>query len=430
MADLKTWTIGGNTYNFADVSARSDIETLKKGSTVTDVSLYYLYPEYSSGTLNTDGTVNTSGIGYVTAMLPVVAGETLVLNSNTLTKVAYFDSTKTFLSLVSTTGGLAEYIVPNNAAYAIYQVIYDNGSVRPLSVRYKEQPKNKGFLDLILSPIKSAVRIAFTGDSNTLGYGLTDTANSWANLFGAELAKITEIEYTMQSPWVESLGFKANGSAAVNFTAGSQIAIWTDAESVTFAYGNNYSSAWDCYVDDVKNADKSNAETVALDGELHKVTIKFTAGQLIDPGFKIPKTITFENSAVSGVSIQNVVVPDATTADWLLAMVGTNNRAGNFNKNDILWKSWAGRGTYIIPAPNHKTDGTYTYSQQYVYAKIAENLKNCGLDVLNVSAITGGVFLDNTLYQGDLIHYNENGHKVIANIVSGALGLPCYFATT
>ena len=64
-----------------------------------------------------------------------------------------------------------------------------------------------------------------------------------------------------------------------------------------------------------------------------------------------------------------------------------------------------------------------------VYAKIADNMKNHGLDVLNVSYAMGGVFLDNTLYQADLIHFNEVGHKVIANIVSGALGLPCYFAT-
>lgn len=431
MADLKTWTIGGTTYNFADVSARAEIETLKNTKTTVseDVSMYYLYPEYTKGVLNNDGTVNTDGVGYVTDKLPVIAGETLVLNSNALTKVAYFDGAENFLSLLSTSGGLAEYIVPNNAAYAIYQVIYNNGSVRPLSVRYKAKPKNKGFSDLILSPIKSAVCIAFTGDSNTFGYGLSDTANSWANLFGAELAKITEIEYTWQSPWVEAIGFKANGTNSTNFPAGSQITIWTDAESVDFAYSNNYSSAWDWYVDDVKDADTSNAENIVLDGELHKVTVKFTAGQLTEPKFTIPKTVTFENRAVSGMGIQNVVVPDAATADWVLVMIGTNNRAGNFNSNAISWKSWAGRGTYVIPPPNHKTDAVYTYSQQFVYAKIADNLKNCGLDVLNVSAMMGGVFLDNVLYQQDLIHYNENGHKAIANIVSGALGLPCYFAT-
>lgn len=427
MADLKTWTISGNTYNFADVSARADIETLKKGSAAIDVSPYYLYPEYSAGTLNDDGTVNTSGIGYVTAMLPVIARETLVLNSNVITKIAYFDGAGTFLSLVPTAGGLVEYIVPNKATHAIYQVVYNNGRIKPLCVRYKQQPENHSLSDLILSPIKSAVCVAFTGDSNTVGYGLSDTAKSWANLFGAELAKITEMQYGTQSPWVECLGV-GGYSTGYNFVVGSQITIWTDASEISMT-GTSYSSAWDWYVDDVLSGDASGTTTLALDGDLHKITVKFTAGQITSLSFTIPKTITFTNSAVSGVGMSNVNVPDASTADWLLAMVGTNNRNGNFNENNNQWNSWAGKGTYIIPAPNHKTDGSYVYSQMLVYAKIADNMKNHGLDVLNVSSAMGGVFLDNTLYQADLIHFNEVGHKVIANIISGALGLPCYFAT-
>lgn len=429
MTDLKTWTIGGTKYRFADTAARDEIETLKKTKTteVADVSKRYLCPEYTQGTLNSDGTINASGTGYVTDMLPVVAGETLLLNSNTISRVAYFDSTEAFLSLVSTSNGLVEYIVPNNAAYAIYQVVYNNGSIRPLLVRHKEQPKNTSFSDLILSPIKSSVGIVFTGDSNTVGYGLSNAANSWANLFGAELEKITELQYEWHSPWVEPIGFKANGTTGVNFVVGSQITIWTDAESVAFEYGSNYSSAWDIFVDDTKRTDMANAESITLDGELHKITIKFTAGQLTDPRFTIPKTITFTNKAVSGVGMANVVVPDATTADWMFVMVGTNNRGGGFNANQN-WNTWAGRGTYIFPAPNHKTDGSYVYSQMLVYAKIADNMKNRGLDILNVSSVMGGVFLDNSLYQQDLIHYNEKGHKAIANIVSGALGLPCYFA--
>lgn len=427
MVDLKTWTIGGNTYNFADVSARADIETLKNGSVIRDVSSYYLYPNYEQGVLNNDGTVNTAGTGYVTEMLPVIAGEMLVLNSNTVPKVSYYDGAGAFISLVTTAGGLAEYVVPNKAAYAIYQVIYNNGTIAPLCVRYKKQPENHSFSDLILSPIKSNVCVAFTGDSNTVGYGLSDTTNSWANLFGAELAKITEIKCNIQSPWVECLGVKEYNKG-YNFIAGSQFTIWTDAEEIILT-GTSYSSAWDWYVDGVPRSGASTMETIALDGELHKITVKFTAGQMANPTFTIPKTITFTNSAVSGVGLINVPVPDASTADWLLVMIGTNNRSGGFDNYNNSWNSWSGRGTYIIPAPNHKTDDSYTHSQMLVYAKIANNMKSFGLDVLNVSATMGGVFLDNTLYQSDLIHYNENGHKVIANIVSGALGLPCYFAT-
>ena len=426
MVDLKTWTIGGNTYKFADVSARADIEALKKGSATIDVSPYYLCPSYSKGLLNNDGTVNSDGSGYVTEMLPVIAGETLVLNSSVITKVAYFDNTKTFLSLVSTSGGLAEYIVPNNAAYAIYQVVYSQGTAIPLQVRHKKQPENHSFSDLILSPIKSKVCVAFTGDSNTFGYGLSDTANSWANLFGAEMAKITEIEYKTHSSWVECIGVKEY-SKGYNFVAGSQFTIWTDAEEITIS-GTSYSSAWDWYVDDVLSNNASSAATITLDGELHKITAKFTAGQLTNPKFTIPKTITFTNSAVSGMGVGNVTIPDASAADWLLVMIGTNNRAGNFSTASSVWNSWEGRGTYIIPAPNHKTHETYTYSQMLVYAKIADDMRSHGLDVLNVSSTMGGVFLNNALYQSDLIHYNESGHKAIANIVSGALGLPCYFA--
>ena len=58
---------------------------------------------------------------------------------------------------------------------------------------------------------------------------------------------------------------------------------------------------------------------------------------------------------------------------------------------------------------------------------LTESFKDMGFDILNCLDVASAVFCDTTkYYQGDLIHFNENGHVLICNIVSAKLGLPTY----
>lgn len=246
---------------------------------------------------------------------------------------------------------------------------------------------------------------------------------SWANLFAAEIAKISKVRYCYDSPWVESLG-TSDYSSSYNFRAGSQMTIWTDATELTLSIANNYSSVWEWYVNDTLLEGYSTTSTIQLDGEFNKVTVKFTSGRAITPTFELSKTITFENVAVSGVSTQNIIVPSGK--DWLLIMVGTNDRGSiPMALKNSFWE-YAGKGTYIVPFPNHKAEASYVVSQMQVYSTIREIFASHSYEIIDCSDVAGIVFAANSMYQQDLIHFNEDGHRAIANIVSGRMGLPMY----
>lgn len=381
----------------------------------------YEATNYEQGTIGADGSIDTSGIAQVTEKLPVVPGEILWLNGGVCQKVAYYSESGGILSIVTVSSGLNKYIVPSNASYAIYQVAYSNGNASPLAIRAKSKPENKTFSDLILSPIKTKLSIGITGDSNTYGYNLPDTSMSWANLMATELKKLNAMRYSYDSPWVEALGM-FNYDVGYNFKEGSQMTIWTDAAKISLSIGVNYSSVWDWYVDDVLQDGQSQTQEIVLDGTLHKVTVKFTSGQMIKPCFELEKEISFENVAFTGASTNNVKIPD--NKDWILIMLGTNDRAQvPIALNKKIWE-YAGKGTYIVPFPNHKTDISYAISQMQLYSTMKQIFKAHEYEIIDASDVNAYPFYDDTLYQSDKIHFNEAGHRIICNMVSGKLGLP------
>lgn len=387
-----------------------------------DIEIAYAYPTYTKATINNDGTVNTSGTGRVTNMLPVIPDETLVLNNKLTTKIAYYASDESFISLVGMTTGLNNYVVPSNARYARYQNEYSNGVPMPFYVRRKTMPENKTFFDLIRSPLKQKPKIGFSGDSNTLGYGLSSGAKSWANLFIDGLSGLSVFQYNHTSKWVEVVGAQSYGTGT-DFVQFSEISIWTDADEVTLIYGSNYSSAWKWLIDGVESGTASST-TISLDGELHKVTVQFTGGQLTNAGFQINKTITCTNTAESGVGLLNVTV--GTGNDWEFIMIGTNDRSRFISGLNSTFAEYVWKGTLVVPFPNHKTDSSYTHSQMEVYSSLITAFESMNWQIVNLAAENAFPFYDDTLYQSDKIHISAKGHRIIANMVSGKLGLPLY----
>lgn len=417
-----------------DVSALDDRVTAleSEGGDDSDspfdaIKTAYIYPVYSSGAINNDGTINTDGIGNVTEYLPVIAEETITLSSNLVTKIAYYTSAKVFISLTSTTTGLHDYTVPNSAAFVRFQCGYQR-SQKPLMIRRKTEPKNEGLFDLIFSPIKSNPSINISGDSNTYGYGLADRTNeAWSYLIANELSTITEMSFSPESKWVEALGV-LDYSQSYNCMTYAQLSIWTDATSVTLSYGNSYSGKWTWFIDDVQSGEEgTTVTTLSLDGQHHKVTVKFTSGQVTGPLLTIPKTITVVNSATNGVGPANFQWEEGH--DWLIVMIGTNGRNRTWCELGTKLYEYYGKGTFIIPFPNHKTDSSYTYSEMLTYGSLKNIFENIGFDVMNLSEIAGNLFYDNTAYQSDLIHFNALGHRYIANAVSGKIGIPLYLKT-
>lgn len=381
-----------------------------------------MFVTHTSGTLASDGTIGT-GAGYVTDYLPVIPGETLVFSNATSAKLAYYDASKTFIpSLVSISSGINEYTVPATARWVRVQENYNGGGANYHPIRWMDVPQNKSFADLITSPLKTTISLGFTGDSNTAGYGLPSGDKSWADLLGTALSALTSFRFDMNSPWVESIGFSPYSGQA-NFKTNSQMSIWTDAPSITLGYGDRYSSVWKWYVDGVYQENQDSATTLTLDGSFHKVTVKFTGGQLVAPFFTISKTITYTQTGYTGASISNM--PFAATYDWIFIMIGTNHRA-RYYKVDFTYARYYGRGTYVVPFPNHKSDASYVISQLQAYHQMIDLFRNMGYDIVNCADVNAAPFIDNTLYQSDLIHFNATGHKIIANMVAGKLGLPLY----
>lgn len=399
--------------NLEDILISKDV----KGS---DFAEYYT-PVYTQGKLDADGNVS-DGISYVSEKMRVVPKEELWLNSEVVQKVCFYYN-GIFVSSLTVSGGLKPYIVPSDVDSAAYQVNYNNGVVAPLIIRKKEPYENKTFSDLILSPLKSHISVGVTGDSNTVGYGLPDQSLSWANIFMNEIKKITTLRYSAYSPWVECLGVKRY-SSGYNFIKGSHMSIWTYSDKLKVSINTSYSSAWEWLVNDVKVDGSENTTEIELSGELNKVTVRFTSGQAVGVDFELSKSIEFTNDALTGCGIHNVPFPSGK--DWLIVMVGTNNRDVNLETVADKLLKYRGKGTYVVPFPNHKSESVYKVTQAQSYSVIRNEFKSLDYEIIDCSDIAGVVFADNFLYQGDLIHFNEEGHKMIANIAGGKMGLPVY----
>lgn len=407
----------GNQVTQLDLKADNNKETFRKS---------VMYVTYTYGTLASDGTIGT-GIGYVSDYLPVIPGETLVFSNATSSKLAYYDAGKTFIpSLVPVSSGINEYTVPANAHWVRVEDEYNGGGAKYHPIRWMDVPENNSFADLILSPLKTTISLGFTGDSNTQGYGLASGEKSWADLLGTALANLNSFRFDMNSPWVESIGFSPYGEVA-NFKNNSQMSIWTDASSITIGWSNNYDSVWKWYVDGVYQANQDSAASLTLNGSFHKVTVRFTGGQLVAPFFTISKTITYAQIGAFGTAITNM--PFETSYDWIFIMIGTNHRVLYYNF-EFKFAYYFGKGTYVVPFPNHRVEADYAISQLQAYHQLIELFRNIGYDIVNCADINAAPFLDNTLYQSDLIHFNATGHKIIANMVAGKLGLPLYLQST
>lgn len=318
-----------------------------------EVSDYYKYVSYTQATLNADGTLNESGIGFTTDYLPVIPGETLFLSTNITAKVAFFSKNKDFIGQITVASGQTNYTVPENAALARFQNQYNGGSIVPFECREKPQQGITRLKDLIFSPLHSSVDLLVTGDSNTYGYGLSDRENEgWAYLFAKMLATITEIHVGYMSPYAHAVAYSDYASSS-NFRAGSRLAIYTDAQSVTLNYGDAYSETWKWYVNDVELAEAGKTIS-GLGDDVKKVEVRFTGGQTVNPNLSISKTITVTNKAVVGCGTDNC--PIEAAHDWLVLMIGTNNRGvgGGMVNNGKEYLSYAGKGTFIVPFPNRK----------------------------------------------------------------------------
>lgn len=388
-----------------------------------DVSDYYKYVAYTQATLNADGTLNESGIAFTTDYLPVIPGETLFLSTNITTKVAFFSKNKDLIGQITIASGQTNYTVPENAALARFQNKYNGGSTVRFECREKPQQGITCLKDLIFSPLHSTVNLLVTGDSNTYGYGLSDRENEgWAYLFAKMLATITEIHVGYMSPYAHALAYSGYANSA-NFVTGSRLAIYTDAQSVTLNYGEAYSETWKWYVNDVEQAETEKTISGLGDG-VKKVEVRFTGGQTVKPNLSISKTITVTNKAIVGCGIDNC--PIEAGHDWLVLMIGTNNRNvdGGMVGAGKAYLAYAGKGTYIVPFPNRKTDASYVASQARVYGELTYTLRSINYEICDASDFGYAFIQDDSLYQSDMIHYSTKGHKAIANIVGGKLGFP------
>ena len=397
------------------------IHKLSKSITEKNYLDAYLCVTYKSGAINDDGTIADGGSYHVTDYLPVIPGETIWLNDLVSKTVAFYNEEKTFVSAINVSSGLNPYVVPSSARYAIYQNQYV-GNVSYFNVRKKETPQNLCFSDLIFSPLKTNVSVGVTGDSNTVGYGLTSPAKSWADLLMEQLEQTTEIRVTYRSRFAEILGPIAYG-ADFNYRPGSQFSFWTDATRAQLNYSQNYSSKFAWYKNDVKIEGSDELLEIDLDGELAKITVKFTGGQMVGAYFVIPKTVVHTNVALNGCGASNMPIPDGH--DWLLFMIGTNDRSAL--SKDCVSKaiySYTGKGTFVVPFPNHKTDATYVVTQPHRFNEYRNIFANGGFEIIDCSDVNAYAFYDNTLYQNDKIHFNADGHRVACNMISGKMGLP------
>ncbi len=383
----------------------------------------YLRVAYTENSLNNDGTVSTQNPEMLTEYLPVISGETIWLNGNLTHKVAFYDAEKNFLSILTVADNLNSYIVPDGAAYARFQNTANGGAVCMFPIRKKETPVNKSFADIILSPLKSDVIVGFVGDDNTMGEGLHVDEDSWANLMAYELYQNKSVRILPISRFAEVLGTFSTDNIALTYRAGSQFTFWTDSSFVELTCRSNQNAVFSWYQDDVEIPDSRCMTQMRFDYKFHKITVKFTAGEMTDVSFISNKLVISQNHSISTCTAETIQIP--MDYDWIVLMVGTNDRKVlNLPFLTMQVGTYAGRGTFVVPFPNHKIDPSYEIAQYYRYGEYREYMRDLGFEIIDCSDVNSFAFYDDSLYQSNKIYFNAKGHRIMCNMIAGKMGLP------
>ena len=422
-----------------DASGNVTVET-GGGSTVNNNTInQYFYNSMATGKYDlksgygttadiyiaADGTETAiSGLDYMaTDYIPVVANTTYMAYCN---GYALYNSEKTFVSAVidkSNYGAIKEFTPEQNGYVrityrdSVFSRLCEKSEIKKAPRDYMPAPSP--FFD-----IRIPCNVDLYGDSNSYGYGLSNTANAWANRLGALLLSMPE-EITNGARYEMSV---FAGSYDKRPKLRNNGVAYMSAYTDKFTVNGEYITAVDVYIDGVQQAQMtaSPAEYTCALG-YHEIELRGSSGaNNVIKSIATNKIRSFTNHAVSGTN--SVYLPNTVDGNVEIVMYGTNDRATAYGATaDNMARFYsvceaAGAKVYFLsPIPTKvegETDASYVQTISDVISQIPDiNYIDVYTDMQLYSRLS-----TETLYSDEL-HLNDLGHKVLFCIVASKLHL-------
>ena len=381
--------------------------------------------------ITADGTETAiSGLAYeVTDYIPVSANTTYVAYCN---GYALYDREKTFVSAVidkSNYGAIKEFTPEQDGYVRITYRPYSGGTTENFNRFCEKSEIKKAPRDYMPAPspffdIRIPCNVDLYGDSNSYGYGLSDTANAWANRLGALLLSMPE-EVTNRARCEMSVfagiysGYPKLGNNGV---------VYMSAYTDKFTVNGLYITAVDVYIDGVQQ-DQMTASPAEYTCPLgyHEIELRGSSGvNNVITSIVTNKTRSFTNHAVTGYNSEKL--PNTVDGNVEIVMYGTNDRtiaygrtANNMARFYSVCEAAGAKVYFLSPIPTTaegEIDASYVQTIGDVISQIPDiNYIDVYKDMQLYSMLS-----TETLYS-DKLHLNDLGHKVLFCIVASKLHL-------
>lgn len=343
---------------------------------------------------------------------------------------ALYSEDKTFISAVVNIANIeVREFVPTENGFV--RISYRNEGRWNYCRLCKSEDKTKTPLDYLpkVSPFSDPTipcEIDLFGDSNSYGYGLSDTANSWANRLGSLITNMpTSIRNNAGVMSVFSVSYdeypKLGTTGVLYFSA------YTDS----FIIHGQYITAVDVYIDGVAQTQMTTSPAeYAVGWGYHTIELRGVTGNNVIYGIVTNKKRSFTNNAVTGKNsdwLTNSSRP-ALAGNIAMVMLGTNDRTLTYGESaehfvKFIRECYAsGIEVYLFsPIPTKAGGENHT-----TYIKSINEVIN---EIPNVNYID--VYKDMQLFSllstetlyNDALHLNEYGHKVLYCIAASGLKL-------
>lgn len=415
----------------------------------------------------TDGTL-TAQENYVrTWKAEIVAGDEIELGN---VYYAFYDKNDTFISGGNSEGkGRVSVTAPENACFIrVMQWTLstgDNGLTSSNGYpavyfanaeQYGEYiPNPRSLVAKLYDPAYAHLKIVFSGDSNTAGAGLNDIEKTWCNLIGTKLQTMSEATYHNDaSPSlipgnVKLCGAKTGGGNFGGKTSYLEFDFNGMELNVCANVANN--QIYDVYVDGELYTTHTVTGTTATAITFPDYTRKHlkivpntVESDAVVLGFSWTRVVEFENIGLSGANLMTLPTNGIEDCDLFVFMIGTNNRSGLYNNQFLEYgvlptiNKYKDKCIAILPPPRgydeamntSGTDvGTDWVTEAYIHACFVDAYTRNGITYVDISAEMAMESARHyqTMLQDDLLHFSEEGHKILANVISAKLGVPTYY---
>lgn len=372
-----------------------------------------------------DGTETAiSGLDYVaTDYIPVSANTTYMAYCN---GYALYSKEKTFVAAVidrSNYGTIKEF-TPEQDGYvrvtyrdSVFSRLCEKSEIKKAPRDYMPAPSP--FFD-----IRIPCNVDLYGDSNSYGYGLSDTANAWSNRLGALLLSMPE--KITNGPRYEMSVFASSYNRDPKLRNNG--VVYMSAYTDKFTVNGEYITAVDVYIDGVQQEQMtaSPAEYTCPLG-YHEIELRGSSGtNNVIRSISTNKTRSFTNHAVTGSSSEKL--PDTVDGNVAIVMYGTNDRsieygrtANNMARFYSACEAVGAKVYFLSPIPTKVEGETHASYVQTISDVISQIPDINYIDVYKDMQLYSMLSTE-TLYS-DKLHLNDLGHKVLFCIVASKLHL-------